>query len=120
MTTFEVGQEVYLRSMNESRMRREDDKPPVASIVRVGRKLVFIERYGGEEAYRIESGKRNDDYGHEWLQTFEQWEEEAERAELIVALRDGGLEIRMGGRVSTDVLREVVNALGVVAASPRK
>lgn len=90
MTSFHEGQEVYIVGVN----RREAMKTVV---VKVGRKLVHVdEGYGQVGAYRIDGGVRNDNYGHDRLLTVEQYAERARRRDLMVRLRDGGLEMRNG------------------------
>lgn len=41
--------------------------PERLPVVRVGRTLVYIAQYGRDDAYRLDDGKRNDDYGHTWI-----------------------------------------------------
>ena len=57
------GDKVTVYDVN-ARGRAPDQLP----VVRVGRTLVHVAlRYGGEVAYSIEDGRRNDNYGHTWI-----------------------------------------------------
>ena len=106
MTEYYVGQKVLIRDIN----RRRDGGPTESVITRVGRKLVYIEQYGREVAYRIEDGRKNDNYGHSWLQTPEQYVEEMHRDALWSRLNAAGLRLELGmsHKVSTDKLERVV------------
>lgn len=103
---YRVGQEVYVRDVNGR--GRPVRKTP---LVKVGRKLVYIEEFGRPLAYRIEDGQRNDNYGHSWLQTEEEYVEERRRTEAVDRLRDLGLEPRFAGRLSTDALVAAADAI---------
>ena len=41
--------------------------PEQLRVSRIGRTLVYIAKYGRDDAYRLEDGRRNDDYGHTWI-----------------------------------------------------
>lgn len=108
MSCYQVGQKLYLRNVNE---RLRGELPPVVIVTRVGSKLVYVSSYGREEAYRIDSGRRNDAYAHSWLQTFIEWDEQIERSGLVESLKSFGFEICLGRTVTTDTMRMVIAAL---------
>lgn len=102
---FKEGQEVYIVGVN----RREAMK---TTVVKVGRKLVHVdEGHGHWGAYRIDTGARNDRFGHDRVLTVDQYAEQMRRRDLLVRLRDGGLGERMGRSLPIDVLARVVAAL---------
>jgi hypothetical protein len=82
------------------------------TVVKVGRKLITVQ-YGHSytKVFRLEDGRANDDYGHQCIKTPEQAAEDARRVELVQRLRDGGLEVRNGQRLSTRALEAVAQAL---------
>jgi hypothetical protein len=56
---FEVGQHVWIRSVNRN-MSGE------GTVAKVGRSLVYVQgQWGTPVAYRIDTGIANDKYGHE-------------------------------------------------------
>lgn len=77
-------------------------------VIKVGRKLITVAYPGSPngQVFRLESGRANDDYGHQRIQTVEQAAEDARRSELIARLRSGGIELRMGHdrKISTETL----------------
>jgi hypothetical protein len=85
MSEFHVGQKVLVDGVNLRGRTHE------AEVVKVGRKLVYIEEYGRQIAYRIETGVINDDYGHTWIQTPDQFQEAQDRKVVLDRLRDLGL-----------------------------
>ncbi len=56
------GDRVTVYDVN-ARGRAPDQLP----VVRVGRTLVYLERYGREDPYRLDRGSANDNYGHQWI-----------------------------------------------------
>jgi hypothetical protein len=88
--TFEVGQVVLVQSVN-SRGRA----PQTGVVTRVGRKLVYVEQYGREQAYRIhEGGRRNDGCGHEWVETGARAAKRERRNAVRDRLRELGFDER--------------------------
>ncbi len=90
MTTskWNVGDIAIVRDVND----RGGKEPQRFLVTRVGRTLVYIAVPWGEESYRIDTGRRNDRYGHSWIVT-EQEEADAQRLSAALArLRDFGLE----------------------------
>lgn len=107
MSEFHVGQKVLVNGVNLRGRTHE------AEVVKVGRKLVYIEEYGRAVAYRIETGVINDDYGHTWIQTPEQFQEQQDRAAVLERLRDLGLSSHRfnGLPYSTATLNSVCDLL---------
>lgn len=107
MNQFHVGQKVIVSGVN---MRGRSYE---AEVVKVGRKLVYIEEYGRSTAYWIDTGVINDDYGHTWIQTPEQFQEQQDRTAALHRLRDLGLVPQAFGTVdySTATLNAVCDLL---------
>lgn len=107
MPEFHVGQTVIVGGVNMHNRMHE------AEVVKVGRTLVYIEEYGRPVAYRIETGVRNDAYGHTWIRTKERVRADLERSTVIARLRDLGLGPAGFGalRYSTEILNSVCDLL---------
>jgi hypothetical protein len=107
MNEFHVGQKVIVAGVNMQNKTHE------AEVVKVGRTLVYIEEYGRQAVYRIDTGVRNDQYGHTWIRTKEQFQADSERAAAIVRLRDLGLVSAGYGalRCTTETLNSVCDLL---------
>lgn len=89
LTGVKAGDELLLveRHNQEARIK------PV-TVHRVGRTLIHILRYPDRpetDTYRIDSGARNDNYGHSHLETREHYEERKVRTGLVERLRDLGV-----------------------------
>lgn len=117
LADLKVGDRVQVFDVNGSRMGQPRGGWD-GTVVKVGRKLITIQ-YGNHytQVFRLDSGRANDAYGHLWIKTSEQAAEDARRGELIQRLRDGGLEIRVGARVSTSMLEALIKALDGEALS---
>lgn len=90
---YHVGQELWRHDVNRERTGRAMR----ATVAKVGRSLVtIINEYGQAEVYRIETGRRNDAYGHQWLCTDEQHAEHEARTAAHARLRSLGLEFKFG------------------------
>ena len=87
--TLEVGQVVYLRGVNIDRRKTYtlNNRPNELTITKVGRKLATVRLYGRDATFRLDTMIRNDAYGHEWLQTIPEFEEEVRRREFMVWAR---------------------------------
>lgn len=85
----EVGQDLVIYENGKHRL--------TAPIVKIGPKLVHIERYGGRtEAYRRDTQKLNGgQYSGDYFRTLEQAAEDERRTLAVVALREAGLELRL-------------------------
>jgi hypothetical protein len=81
------------------------------TVVKVGRKLITVEYGHSTTVFRLETGYANDDYGHAWIKTVAQADEDLRRAGLVERLRDGGLEVRMGRQLPIQTLEAVAKAL---------
>jgi hypothetical protein len=86
---YHVGQVLIRRDANEDRL----GGPQKATVVKVGRKLVTVSagQYDRTETFRIEDGIKNDNFGHGWIQTEEEFEEEKRRGAVEQRFRDHGL-----------------------------
>lgn len=95
-----VGQEVMISDMNSPARKGVVEK--------VGRTLVHVSgrRAGETEAFRLESGRRNDNYGHSSIHTMEAWEERQERSALFTRLRATGITV--AHEIPTGYLRQLV------------
>lgn len=84
MSKFEVGQMVW-HSSNRKRV--------LVPVTRVGRKLVYIEEFGRERAFRIEDGSFNgQQYGAgEWIATEADVALSDDRQALVARLADLGV-----------------------------
>lgn len=100
---YQVGQTVWVVSVNR--------KASEAVVSRVGRKLVYVEQYRREVAYRISDGVANDDYGHEHLETPGQYESRALRKDLLTRLQVHGFDVKTHAKVDTALLGAVVEHL---------
>lgn len=95
-----VGDELLLiESYNRYR-----PEPRVVIVEKVGRKLI----HAGGLTYRIESGVRNDNYGHSHLTTREAYAELQERGRLGEELRGHGITFGLGNAPSTPRLRALL------------
>jgi len=112
-----TGDEVYLVTRYGGR-REKDQTPLTVTIHKVGRTLVHVLRYPerldlGTETYRIEDGVRNDNYGHSYLITREEYEARKIQSELLEELRKLGVRFDHGRTPeSPSVLRAMIAALG--------
>lgn len=105
LTGVKVGDELLLIE----RYNRSGRAPIVVTVAKVGTKLVHIEVDGGTYTYRIDTGARNDNYGHIYLITREEYEEVQVRDGLENSLRSAGVELRFGVRkFSTAKLRALL------------
>ena len=107
---YAVGDRVILRDVNE----RRGDGPTGGVVTKVGRRLVTVTvDHGREEQYRIETGRKNDRYEHGWIQTPDEYADEQRRGEILRALREAGVELRMGSgrKLSTDILAKILDVV---------
>jgi len=97
-------------------VRRDEE----VTVTRVGRKLLYVEMYGREFPFRIETGVANDNYGHDWLRTPAQVAESRRRTLALVELRGLGFQpvgFSTAGDVATETLERVVSVLREAASS---
>lgn len=106
--SFEVGQTVLLVEYPTAR----PDSTVEASVTRVGRTSVYIERYGREVGFNIargtQNGVRTGEPAH--IYTQEQWGDRAEHARLTKTLAALGIApANYGGfRFTTATLRRLI------------
>jgi hypothetical protein len=96
--------------------REKEQEPKVVTVAKVGRTLVHVLKYEGRpehgtDAYRIEHGYRNDDYGHTQLMTREGWEDQKRRYQVIDELRRHGVDVGVGGTKPTAVLEALLDVM---------
>lgn len=108
LTGVKVGDELLLVERNN----RSGREPKTVTVAKVGTKLVHILRYpkhpdGGTETYRIDTGIRNDNYGHSRLETPEHYADRHERGRLEKALFELGIDTARA-RPTTDQLRALL------------
>lgn len=103
---YHVGQRVLIHHWNTRGGRIQE-----AEVSKVGRKLVYIEEYGRPVAYRIDTGNKNDQYGHSTMYTPEAWAARERRADLDRRLREGGLDRRNGTNLTDDQVERIVAIL---------
>lgn len=72
-----VGQKVWVDDVNRRGRPREE-----ATVTKVGRKLVTVDRGYHSQVFRLDTGRSNDDFGHQWLLTAEMVAQADERAIL--------------------------------------
>ena len=117
MTGIKAGDEVRVYDVNSAPARRgQHDPGEPGKVVKVGRTLVHIEYFHRTETFRIEDGRRNDNYGHQWFLTLEQAEVKDRRRAAEDALRSVGLQFTSSGRRDSLTL-EQIEALAEVARS---
>lgn len=84
-------------------------------VVKVGRKLLHVDwpdaKYPSPDTYRIDSGRRNDNYGHTYVRTYAQAAAWAERSRLSAALHDAGINFRLGRTPSLATMRAILAAM---------
>jgi hypothetical protein len=85
-------------------------------VVKVGRKLLQIPLYEGDPsgktlAYRIEDGRRNDNYGHTYLWKREDLAAEKRREAVTSALKAHGVETWRGGEKPVAVLEALLDVM---------
>lgn len=91
------------------RNARRGTPPREETVVKVGRTLIHIEAWGDRTlTYRIADGIRNDNYGHSWLMTREQYEDKQERAAYISALSDLGVSFRFASGPDASKLERIL------------
>lgn len=115
-TTYHVGQELWIDSVNN---RRGDEGMTRAKVAKVGRTLVHVETRWGTTAFRMETGHANDAYGHEFLMTDAQVADRRRRAVAQQRLRDLGVEFTWRRGHVDAVLLENIALLCESAAAER-
>jgi hypothetical protein len=91
---YKVGDEVRVLDINN----RHPEGGWPGEVVKVGRTLVTVAYLGaftrdGTEQFRIDTGRKNDDYGHYRIETPEQVAEVARRKAAVALLRERGVEL---------------------------
>jgi hypothetical protein len=92
MTGVKVGDNVVVYDVNF------DKEGSPGTVTGVGRKLFSVDGPRGPLMYRLEDGRRNDAYGHQWVKTVAQAEEDDRRKHALDSLRRCGLQFYASGR----------------------
>lgn len=103
---FVVGQTVFVDSVNRGTRPMAE-----GTVTKVGTKLVYVQ-YGwshSPQAFRIDGGHANDQYGHQWVLTVDEHIERVARAGAKRRL--AAHDIKVGSRVSTEVLNQIADLL---------
>lgn len=105
-----VGQRVWLYDIND---RRRGRAPTEETVVKVGRKLVYVGRRG---VFRLEDQSGTGPWGHNvWFRTdLQRQAEDAEdrRRDALEALGEHGLRFALGARaVSTETIEQIAELL---------
>ena len=82
LTNIKVGDILICRDVNESKARQQ--RALKFPVTRVGRKYLVV---GGKE-YDRKTGRINDNYGHAWLQTVDEYEAEKTMKNLTDKMYD--------------------------------
>lgn len=105
MTGIKAGDPVVVYDVNF------DKEGSPGTVDSVGRKLFTVHTpRGGPMVFRLEDGHRNDRYGHQWVKTVAQAEEDDRRRFALDELRRCGLHFTSSGRealYSTGQLEEL-------------
>lgn len=112
-----IGQTLVRRDVNENRL----GGPQNVEVVKVGRKLItVVDKYGTAEVFRLEDGTRNDNYGHGYVQTSDQYEDEQARDAILKRLRAQGVDVQQignaAGKFSTNTLAHVLDIVESAAS----
>ena len=84
MSDYEVGQQAMVCNINWG--------SGVVTVVKVGRTLVTVEDSNHiQEMYRMDTGAKNDAYGHSRIFTMQEWDDVEERADLTKRLQQAGV-----------------------------
>lgn len=114
LTGVKAGDELLLVERHNQEARTK-----TVTVHRVGRTLIHILRYPDRpetDTYRIDSGARNDNYGHSQLETRAHFDERQLRTGLHIRLTNLGVSVRMGlvsssSRLSTAKLRALLEIM---------
>lgn len=110
------GDRVQVFDINGSRM----GQPKCGwdgTVVKVGRKLIYVTyprarcRTDGD-AFRLDTGRRNDNVAHQRIQTVEQAAKNQRRSVAVNHLRENGLDLNRRRDLATDTLEALVAVLG--------
>lgn len=111
-----VGQRVWLYDVND----RANRGPESVVVTKVGRKLVTIEgKYGYTATHRIETGRKNDDYGHTWIKTDDERAADDRREAAVKRMHAHGLRFDYGARRhSTEAIEAICDLLDTRVSPP--
>lgn len=111
MTTYEVGQTVWIYDVND----RRGAGPEEGIVTKVGRTLVHVGsvKYPDwpSRTYRIEDGARNDPYRHSRIRTQAERDERERRTAVMAVLRGAGIRFDHGTRFDVETLEALAMAL---------
>lgn len=104
---YEVGQTVIITDVNAKGTVE-------ATVTKVGRTLVYVDgdHYRRENsAYRIDTGVRNDAYQHSRIWLPEEWAEHQERGAMTTVLREWGIVLERGNKLSIEQIRQIAKVV---------
>jgi hypothetical protein len=106
--SIKVGDEVrvFYSDGRERRNRPADGYP--GEVVKVGRTLVTIRWHGGEDAFRLDTGRLNDRYGNTaYFLTPAQAEADRRQDAALALLKEAGFEVRLGRRPDGELIERL-------------
>lgn len=112
-TKYEVGQAVRIFDVNGKRLGQPEDGWP-GHVTEVGRKLVTVEEDDGwpnPTQYRIETGQKNDNYGHRYIKTPEQSAWDERKRASVAFLHQHGLEVGRKFDLDVTVLEAIADVI---------
>jgi hypothetical protein len=107
MLDVKVGDEVVVFDANGPRRGR------LGVVASVGRKYFTI----GREQFRLDDGRINDGYGHRWVKTLSEAAEIARREAATKALRESGIDLRLGYRHTVEQLEALAEVVKTFTTS---
>lgn len=109
MSKYEVGQHVYIRSVNRAQNAE-------GTVAKVGRTLVYVQGpWGTPTAYRIETGVANNQFGHEHILTDDEMAAADRMSEVHKRWSAHGLRFDYGKRASVEVMEAIADLLDGVS-----
>jgi hypothetical protein len=108
MAEIKVGDEVRIFDVNGRRMGQPEDGWP-GNVVKVGRKLADIEYGGRTRTFRIDEGRSNDNYGHQFFKTLEQVSLDERFDRATDSLERCGIELIRGHRLTLEQIEALAD-----------
>lgn len=96
-----AGDEVRVFDQNDGRMGQPEGGWP-GVVTNIGRKLIRIEYRNKVDAFRLDTGRINDNYGHRWFKTMEQVAESKRRSSAMAVLNAHKISLDFGHRLTLE------------------
>jgi hypothetical protein len=110
--SFVVGQRVWVYDVND----RRGNGPIEGTVEKVGRTLIHVRyvTWGDPVPFRMDTGRANDNYGHQWIKSDAKKALDERRDAALKVLYGHGLEIKMGysRHLSTEMIEAIADLLG--------